>query len=186
MKNLYKKLNRLLLSAVLITVGSSFIFGQEIREETIRVITDALGNDVTIDVEKFILPTEIKKEIEYSAQQRFFGDFVYFYKITSEKKDTTIGFLDNVYGKAMPITFFVLMKTDGSIISTNIIKYREQYGGAVSNKSWNDQFTGKNGTSDFTIGESVNSISGATISVNAVTKGIKKIILLYEAIKDSI
>jgi Na+-translocating ferredoxin:NAD+ oxidoreductase RnfG subunit len=56
----------------------------------------------------------------------------------------------------------------------------------VINDNWNEQFTGKNSGSDFTVGESVNGISGATISVNSVTKGIRKIALLYEEIKDDI
>jgi len=94
--------------------------------------------------------------------------------------------LDNVIGKSMPITFFVLLDVEGNIISTNIIKYREPYGGSVSNENWNQQFTGKNSSSDFTVGKSVNGISGATISVNSVTKGIRKITLLYEEIKDDI
>ena len=104
------------------------------------------------------------------------------YQIRSDNKLVALGLLDNVKGKAMPITFMVLFDLNGNIISSGIIKYREQYGGAVSNKEWNIQFKHKNSESGFAVGKDVSSISGATISVNSVTKGIHKLTLLINHI----
>ncbi len=72
------------------------------------------------------------------------------------------------------------------IISSSIIKYREPYGGGIVNLNWNDQFVGKDRNSDFEVGEDIQGISGATISVNSVTKGINKLCLLISEIKDSL
>ena len=159
---------------------------QVIKEETEALIIETFGEEVNFTFSKFKLSDKIKKKTEGIVKQKFFGDFIYLYNISANDKIIAFGFLDNVYGKSMPITFFVLIDINGNIISTNIIKYREPYGGAVSNENWNEQFTGKNSNSDFTVGKSVKSISGATISVNSVTKGIRKITLLYEEIKDDI
>lgn len=167
-------------------ISSSNIFAQEIKERTERIITESFGKDVNFTFRKYTLPPNTKRKIEYTVKQKFFKDWLYVYKISVKDSVIAFGFLDNVIGKSMPITFFVLLDVEGNITSTNIIKYREPYGGAVSNDNWNEQFTGKNSNSDFTVGRSVNGISGATISVNSVTKGIRKIALLYEEIKDDI
>ena len=162
------------------------IIAQEIKERTERIIKESFGMDVNYTFLQYTLPSNIKRKIENTVKQKFFKDWLYVYKISVKDTVVAIGILDNVIGKSMPITFFVLLDVEGNIISTNIIKYREPYGGAVSNENWNEQFTGKNSNSDFTVGKSVNGISGATISVNSVTKGIRKITFLYEEIKDEI
>jgi len=167
-------------------LSSANIIAQEIKERTEAIIAESFGKDVNFSFRKYTLRYNIKREIENTVKQKFFKDWLYVYKISVQDSAITFGFLDNVIGKSMPITFFVLLDAAGNIISTNIIQYREPYGGAVSNENWNEQFTGKNSDSDFAVGESVNSISGATISVNSVTKGIRKIVLLYEEIKDDI
>ncbi len=162
------------------------IFAQEIKERTETIITESFGKDVNFTFQKYTLPSDIKRKIENTVKQKFYRDLLYIYKISIQDTVISYGFLDNVIGKSMPITFFVLLDVEGNIISTNIIKYREPYGGAVSNENWNEQFSGKNSNSDFTVGKTVNGISGATISVNSVTKGIRKITFLYEEIKDDI
>jgi Na+-translocating ferredoxin:NAD+ oxidoreductase RnfG subunit len=162
------------------------IIAQEIKDKTETIIKESFRKDAIFTYRKYTLPPEIKRKIENTVQQKFYRDLLYIYKISVEDTVIAYGFLDNVIGKSMPITFFVLLDIEGNIISTDIIKYREPYGGAVSNENWNEQFTGKNSSSDFTVGTSVNGISGATISVNSVTKGIRKITFLYEEIKDEI
>jgi len=60
------------------------------------------------------------------------------------------------------------------------VKYREEHGGAVTNSDWNKQFVGMNRDSDFT---EIDGISGATISVNAIKKGVQKLTLLFNHIQ---
>ena len=93
-----------------------------------------------------------------------------------------IGLMDNVLGKSLPITFLVLFDLKGTIIKSSIVKYREPYGGGVSNSNWNTQFEGKNFKSSFDVGDDIQGISGATISVNSVSKGIKKLTILFNEI----
>ena len=72
-------------------------------------------------------------------------------------------FLDNVIGKSMPITFLVILNINGNIINSNVIKYREAYGGEVGNSTWLQQFINRNNNSSYNIGKDINGISGATI-----------------------
>ena len=95
-------------------------------------------------------------------------------------------FLDNVLGKSMPITFIVLLNVKGEIINANVIKYREAYGGEVASKIWLSQFIGLNSHSSYKLNQDIDGISGATISVNSLSKGINKITSLFSIIKDEL
>jgi len=70
----------------------------------------------------------------------------------------------------------------GSIINTDIVKYRSTRGGDVQDRSWLDQFFGFNDESTFQVGNTVDAISGATYSVSSLTKGIQKLTLLANKI----
>lgn len=162
------------------------IYPQSIKEKTYDIIHSELGNDVEIISSKFNIPSNIKSKVEKVVRQHFYSDAVYVFNILKADSVLYIGILDNVYGKSMPITFLVLFNTDGNILSTNVVKYREAYGSGVKIKSWNNQFKDKNSKSNYKIGEDIDSISGATISVRSLTKGIRKLTLLYEKIKSKL
>lgn len=165
-------------------LSAAILYPQEINDDVNSIIGAQYSQDTKIILSKYVLPKELKQRIENNVQQKFHSTFVYFYKIIKDDKILGYAILDNVFGKSLPITFLVLFDLNGNIISSHIVKYREQYGGAVKNKNWNDQFIGGNSESSFEVGKNINSISGATISVNSVTKGIKKLTLLIKEIID--
>ena len=162
------------------------IYPQSIKEQTIDIIKLQFGDNLNIESVKYEIPLKIKNEVEKEAQQHFYSEVVYIFKINRSDSLISTGILDNVYGKSMLITFLVLFDLNGEIILTDIVKYREPYGGGIKIKRWNDQFKRKNSKSKFKVGEDIDSISGATISVRSVTKGIQKLTLLFEKIKNKI
>lgn len=147
-------------------------------------IKKILGEKVSVTQSLFIIKEETKRKIENESSQKFFRNQIHYWKIYNNQKLTNIAFLDNVYGKALPITFLVILDLDGKVIHTSIIKYREQYGGGVANENWLIQFLGFDSNSNFTIGKEVQGLSGATISANSISRGIKKITLLFRLEKD--
>ena len=86
----------------------------------------------------------------------------------------------------MPITFMVILNIDGEIINANVMKYREAYGSEVDNSAWLQQFINFNKNSDYNIGKDIDGISGATISVKSMSKGIQKITTLYPLIQNQL
>ena len=63
-----------------------------------------------------------------------------------------------------------------------MIKYREAYGGEVGSKAWLNQFIAYTDSSKYKIGDDISGITGATISVHSVTKGIRKLTYLIKEI----
>jgi transcriptional regulator of nitric oxide reductase len=92
--------------------------------------------------------------------------------------DSLLGFAEvgNVIGKDQPITFLVAVDPADRLKDVDILVYREPYGGEVAYESWRRQFRGKTAADPIAVGRDIRSISGATISVQAVTAGVRRIL----------
>lgn len=90
--------------------------------------------------------------------------------------DTLLGFavVRNVKGKDQPITYLVATDTMDQLRDIDILVYREPYGGEVAYEPWRRQFRGKTAADTLVVGRQIRGISGATISVNAVTLGVRQ------------
>jgi len=92
--------------------------------------------------------------------------------------DSLLGFaaVGNVIGKDQPITFLVAIDPSDRLKDVDILVYREPYGGEVAYDAWRRQFRGKSATDSLRVGREIRTISGATISVHAVTLGVKRVL----------
>lgn len=90
--------------------------------------------------------------------------------------DSLLGYavVRNVKGKDQPITFLVAMDAGDRLKDVDILVYRESYGGEVAYEAWRRQFRGKSASDPLQVGRDIRTISGATISVNAVTLGVRR------------
>ena len=104
--------------------------------------------------------------------------FTFYYGIKNDKP-TGYMLIDNIIGKSFPITFMTLLNTDGTVRDVEIMVYREPQGWEVRNKSFRHQFYGKDSSSD---SRDILSISGATLSVNAIKRGVYKAMAAYKVL----
>ncbi len=162
------------------------VFAGDIKSITEEEILKNFETTVKIEIEKFYLDEINTIEIEKKVSQRFFNDFVYFWQVFENDSLVAIAMLDNVYGKSMPITFLTVFDQSGEIISVRIIKYRESIGGEVESTYWLEQFVGKKTDNEFKVGQEIDAISGATISVHAITNGVKKLTLIFPYIQQKV
>ena len=169
--------------ALVFLFSAQYNFAGEIRDKTVSIIKNTFGNEVGITTFKFNLKNDIKVDSERFAKLRYITKFVYYYEITNN--DSLVGYaiLDNAIGKVKPITFLTLFDPDFRINNIRIVKYREQYGGEIENKNWLDQFIGKNVDSNYELDDGIDGISGATISVKAISKGIKRTAFLIHKLR---
>ncbi len=92
--------------------------------------------------------------------------------------DSLLGFaaVTNVIGKDQPITLLVAVDPEDRLKDVDILVYREPYGGEVAYDVWRRQFRGKSAADSLRVGREIRNISGATISVHAVTLGVKRLL----------
>lgn len=160
------------------------IFGGSIKDSAEEKIKSVTKCDEVI-FEKFQIDKKLRAKIERKTGQRFFGDFVYKWKVYKSDTLSNVVFLDNVLGKTLPISFMVVFDLSGNVVMSDVVKYRESHGGQVQEDNWHTQFVGRNDSSGFVVGKDIDGISGATISSNSVSKGIKKLCLLFAEINKS-
>jgi len=159
--------------------------GSELKKKAEHTLSVFYPKGYAIKYQKYSIPAEVKNNIEKKVRQKFFRPEVYLWRIYVNADSLNYAILDNTLGKSLPITFLVIFDGKGEVIYSTILKYRESIGGAVASSAWNKQFWGKSDTSYYKIGRDINGISGATISVHSVTKGIQKLsFLVREIIKN--
>ena len=88
--------------------------------------------------------------------------------------------IDQVIGKHDLITYATGLGADGSVRRVEIMEYRESYGYEVRNERWLRQFAGKSRGSAFQINQDIQNISGATMSCEHVSAGVRRILVLYD------
>ncbi len=148
-----------------------------IKESAVEDIISNYSEKIEIKEHKFSIPSKAKNEIQNVLKQKFFRDKIYYWTI-EHSNGTDFALMDNVIGKSMPITFIVVFNEIGAVKYSSLIKYREAYGGEVKSKRWLNQFNGMKQDSLYKFPGNIAGISGATISVNSMTRGIGKLSLL--------
>jgi len=168
---------------ILIFISRIVLFGsvKEEAEETITRITDSSN----ITFVKYEIGSSTKMIIEKKCKQKFFSSHLYKWNVYKGDSLINIVLLDNVKGKTQPISFLVVFNLEGKVIQSEVVKYREDHGWQVQDESWLNQFKGRDFTSSFLVGQDIDGISGATISVNSLSKGINKLCLLAQEILEN-
>ncbi len=163
----------------------SILHNSEITSKITKEIKQIFPNSISIEHSMYNIPKTVIQNIQNTTKQKFFRSEVNLWVITSKDSTKYYGILDNVKGKSMPITFLTIFNDSSQVYHSTIIKYREPYGGEVKNRNWLDQFNTYTHSSKYKVGDDISGITGATISVYSVTKGIRKLsILINYIIKD--
>jgi hypothetical protein len=68
--------------------------------------------------------------------------------------------------------YFILFDKRGWIERVHVFNYRATHGYEICSPGWLKQFSGYNGTTRLEAGKTVDGISGATISVHAITRDV--------------
>jgi Na+-translocating ferredoxin:NAD+ oxidoreductase RnfG subunit len=112
--------------------------------------------------------------IEHETGTRYYAGAV-----RAWKSDGGYFLTDAVIGKHDLINYAVALTSDGKIRQVEILEYREAYGGEVRGEGWRKQFVGRSHADPVQISRDIKNISGATLSCQHVTDGIRRLLALY-------
>lgn len=101
-------------------------------------------------------------------------------------KDSLIGFAYLGQAPSMKNVFdyVVLFNSDFSIKKSKVLIYREDYGRQIGSQRWLKQFVGLAPQQEIIYGETIDAISGATISAKSMTKAISEILFSVEILQE--
>lgn len=83
-------------------------------------------------------------------------------------------------GKFKPITFIVKVSPEGKVEKVEVLVYREPVGVEVRKQRFARQFKGKTAKDRLRINRDILNITGATMSVQAMTAGVKKALVILD------
>jgi hypothetical protein len=92
-------------------------------------------------------------------------------------------FMDEVIGRQNLITYAVGIDADGALRNLEIMAYRESHGGEVRNPAWREQFNGRSSLDQLRFRTDIKNISGATLSSEHVTEGVRWLVALWQALR---
>lgn len=93
--------------------------------------------------------------------------------------------IDEVIGKFELITYAVGIGLDGAVKQVEVLSYRESHGQEIRLPAWRKQFKGKTSASPIRVGEDIANISGATLSCNHVSEGVKRVVTIVDLVRKS-
>lgn len=94
-------------------------------------------------------------------------------------------FLVEEIGKHRPISFVVGLRPDGAVEDVAVIAYREAYGSEVRSRRFLSQYRGKRPSDRLRTEREVRNVAGATLSVDAASRAVKKAQALGAALERS-
>jgi hypothetical protein len=90
-------------------------------------------------------------------------------------------FVDEIIGRQNLITYAVGIGADGELRNLEILAYRESHGGEIRNPAWRAQFDHRTALDQVRFKTDIKNISGATLSSEHVTEGIRWLMALWQA-----
>ncbi len=103
----------------------------------------------------------------------------YYFGLNEEGQPIGAMVIGNEIGRSYPITFMVVINPDGTVKDVEIMVYREPHGWEVRFESFLSQFFGRNAGDPF---DNINNITGATLSVRSMTRGVKKAVAEFQVL----
>jgi len=92
-------------------------------------------------------------------------------------KISDLGYLafDQAPSKFHKFEYYIIFSTKGDILKVEVLNYNENYGVEICNKRWLKQFQQIDITSFFSFNNSIDGISGATLSVQSISANSWKV-----------
>ena len=102
---------------------------------------------------------------------------------TAKHGEAVLGFMVVVeeIGKHRPITFAVAVNPDATVRDVAVLSYREAYGGDIKERRFLKQYAGKTSEALLLPYRDIQNIAGATLSVQATGRAVKKAIAVLRA-----
>jgi Na+-translocating ferredoxin:NAD+ oxidoreductase RnfG subunit len=151
---------------------------------TIELVRQAFPASETVRSSVLRLTSREHEEIAKECGARWPSDSLMV--LLPANGDSILGYaiLDDVRGKDQLITYVVAVTAELVVNSLEIVTYREPYGEEVKHETWQRQFYGKKAGDPMRVGREIRNISGATISVRAVTAGVTRALCTLRLLRE--
>ena len=150
-----------------------FIFGFAMPKEVSKRVLKEVRK--TFEVSDFSMkPVQISDGLNEELPIKISGKNLF--RVTQDSAIIGYAFTDQAPSKTAKFDYLVVFDKNVKIVNTKVLVYREDYGGEIGSRRWLKQFLGKTGGDHVSIKTNIDVISGATISVNSMTKSMDNLL----------
>lgn len=123
----------------------------------------------------------VEKEADLLLDPQYEKDFHFF---VGRKKGEIIAYAapDTVPGKWGPIHYMLLISPEGRIQDVLVLEYWEKRGRPVAKKRFLKQFKGRTAVDDLRLMKDIRGVTGASISSQGMTNGIRKMLHVFREV----
>jgi FAD:protein FMN transferase len=126
----------------------------------------------------YTLTPEQKKKIEARLGWALSESTVKVYRGFQQANPQGYAVITQEIGKFKPITFIVKVTNEGQVERVEVLVYREPVGSEVRRQRFARQYKGKTAKDPLRINRDILNITGATMSVQGMTAGVKKVLVI--------
>lgn len=168
-----------IIACILITVCCSSTCYAEVFYAQDEAIQLAFPQAESVEKKTFVLTDAQKVLAEHKAHASIASHLVTFYLGKKEGQPLGYALIDSRPVRSQNITYLVLINTQARIEKVVVLAFNEPPEYIVS-PEWNKQFVDKERTSVLMPGQDIQGIAGSTLSVNAMSEGVRKALALHE------
>ncbi|MBX2828696.1 MAG: FMN-binding protein [Flavobacteriaceae bacterium] len=163
-------MNKIVFLAILSMLSTAFTVSEKVSKKADKVIAKFY------ETKEFTkTPILIPEDANRNTPSDFGEDN--FFVINGADGFLGYGYIGNAPSKTATYDYLVLFDKDFIITKSKVLIYREEYGGEIGSKRWLKQFNGKPpGHSKLKYEKDIIPISGATISVQSMTKAMNDLL----------
>lgn len=166
-------------SVSLVGAGESDARAQAVYWDKASLLKDFFATSQRVTFKKLSLDEGQRAAVESRLGKRPPTAVTLYYGTTDGHVDG-FAIIDNEMGQHEPITFGVLIGTDGAMKRLEIMVYRESYGDDVREARFRRQFEGRRASDPVRHGKDIVAVSGATISSKAMANGARRALILVD------
>jgi Na+-translocating ferredoxin:NAD+ oxidoreductase RnfG subunit len=127
-------------------------------------LSDAVKNSNQINGKYFLISTENSSQYQFVYVGRVNSCRAGGCSISTDiHKDSGSEYFD----------YYILFDTNKTVQSVKVFNYQATHGQEITSKGWLSQFIGYNGSEPLQVNKNIDAISGATISVYAITYDVE-------------
>ena len=168
----------LLLAVSVVTSGLAASGHAQVYYSVRGLLAEQFQQSELVDFQRVQLSGDRREGIERQLGQKLGKSEYIFYVAHSAGHIDGYALFDREIGQHEYIDFATFSDCDGRVTRVEVVAYREPYGEGIRSKRFRKQFVGKEAASGFRPGHDIDVISGATLSVRAMAKAVRRATLL--------
>lgn len=153
-------------------------FGQVFKTQQ-EALQHAFPESDSVERKVLFLSDEYVDRIQKTAKAKLASKIVTYY--VAQKNDTTLGyaFFESTIVRTKPATFMAVINPDSSLKLVDILAFHEPID-YLPRHNWFDLFVGKILSPKLWPKRDIYNVTGATLTVQAITFGVRKMLAIFE------